>query len=217
MSCAWRAATPAGCGIIRSSSRSTTTCCGRPRSWSRRARSPSALRNAASSPNGSSPGGGILHSRRTLHAGGPGARLRRAADARSNGTPSCSDMLWGGFTASTPHFGVYGKLGDNKGSFALLDAHASAQARRAGRRLGRARAWPTGGRSDGSATARSELGLDRPRAANSVSSALAGAGIPARLPRGLLPRAGFPDRLSQPDHSARGAACAARAWSPRPR
>lgn len=32
------------------------------------------------------------------------------------------DMFWGGFTADRPHFGVYGKLGDNKGSFALLEA-----------------------------------------------------------------------------------------------
>src|SRR6202008_2092814 len=32
------------------------------------------------------------------------------------------DMLWGGFTGDRPYFGVYGKLGDNKGSFALLEA-----------------------------------------------------------------------------------------------
>jgi glycosyltransferase involved in cell wall biosynthesis len=31
-------------------------------------------------------------------------------------------MLWGGFAGGKPHIGVYGKLGDNKGSFALLDA-----------------------------------------------------------------------------------------------
>jgi glycosyltransferase involved in cell wall biosynthesis len=31
-------------------------------------------------------------------------------------------MLWGGFAGDKPHIGVYGKLGDNKGSFALLDA-----------------------------------------------------------------------------------------------
>jgi len=32
------------------------------------------------------------------------------------------DLLWGDFAAEAPYFGVYGKLGDNKGSFALLDA-----------------------------------------------------------------------------------------------
>jgi glycosyltransferase involved in cell wall biosynthesis len=31
-------------------------------------------------------------------------------------------MLWGGFAGGKPHIGIYGKLGDNKGSFALLDA-----------------------------------------------------------------------------------------------
>lgn len=36
--------------------------------------------------------------------------------------PELRDMLWGGFTGRTRHFGVYGKLGDTKGSFALLDA-----------------------------------------------------------------------------------------------
>ena len=32
------------------------------------------------------------------------------------------DALWGGFAGGKPHFGIYGKLGDNKGSFALLTA-----------------------------------------------------------------------------------------------
>jgi glycosyltransferase involved in cell wall biosynthesis len=32
------------------------------------------------------------------------------------------DMLWGSFAGDRPYFGVYGKLGDNKGSFALLEA-----------------------------------------------------------------------------------------------
>jgi hypothetical protein len=32
------------------------------------------------------------------------------------------DLLWGGFAGDKPHFGIYGKLGDNKGSFALLAA-----------------------------------------------------------------------------------------------
>ncbi len=32
------------------------------------------------------------------------------------------DMWWGDFDGTCPHFGIYGKLGDSKGSFALLDA-----------------------------------------------------------------------------------------------
>ena len=36
--------------------------------------------------------------------------------------PSIRDQLWGSFEASRPHFGIYGKLGDNKGTFALLAA-----------------------------------------------------------------------------------------------
>jgi glycosyltransferase involved in cell wall biosynthesis len=33
-----------------------------------------------------------------------------------------TDLLWGDFAGGMPHFGIYGKLGDNKGSFALLEA-----------------------------------------------------------------------------------------------
>ena len=36
--------------------------------------------------------------------------------------PDLSDMQWGGFEADKPHFGICGKLGDSKGSFALLAA-----------------------------------------------------------------------------------------------
>ena len=34
------------------------------------------------------------------------------------------DLMWGDVAADMPHFGIYGKLGDNKGSFALLAAMA---------------------------------------------------------------------------------------------
>jgi glycosyltransferase involved in cell wall biosynthesis len=34
------------------------------------------------------------------------------------------DLMWGDIAADMPHFGIYGKLGDNKGSFALLAAMA---------------------------------------------------------------------------------------------
>ena len=36
--------------------------------------------------------------------------------------PDANDQLWGQFEGSRPHFGVYGKLGEKKGSFALLNA-----------------------------------------------------------------------------------------------
>jgi glycosyltransferase involved in cell wall biosynthesis len=36
--------------------------------------------------------------------------------------PACRGLTWGGFAADRPHFGVCGKLGDSKGSFALLEA-----------------------------------------------------------------------------------------------
>lgn len=36
--------------------------------------------------------------------------------------PELRDSYWGGFSAERPYFGVYGKLGERKGSFALLAA-----------------------------------------------------------------------------------------------
>jgi glycosyltransferase involved in cell wall biosynthesis len=36
--------------------------------------------------------------------------------------PGLRDIMWGGFTGDRPYFGIYGKLGKSKGSFALLDA-----------------------------------------------------------------------------------------------
>ena len=36
--------------------------------------------------------------------------------------PDVREMLWGGFAGELPYFGIYGKLGDTKGSFALLAA-----------------------------------------------------------------------------------------------
>jgi glycosyltransferase involved in cell wall biosynthesis len=41
------------------------------------------------------------------------------SEVKSN--PHLSDQLWGTFAADRRYFGVYGKLGENKGSFALLD------------------------------------------------------------------------------------------------
>jgi glycosyltransferase involved in cell wall biosynthesis len=36
--------------------------------------------------------------------------------------PELRDLLWGGFAGEFPYFGIYGKLGETKGSFALLAA-----------------------------------------------------------------------------------------------
>jgi glycosyltransferase involved in cell wall biosynthesis len=42
--------------------------------------------------------------------------------AQVKGDPQLSHLLWGDFTSEGLHFGVYGKLGERKGSFALLSA-----------------------------------------------------------------------------------------------
>jgi hypothetical protein len=36
--------------------------------------------------------------------------------------PELRDLIWGGFAGGLPYFGIYGKLGETKGSFALLAA-----------------------------------------------------------------------------------------------
>jgi glycosyltransferase involved in cell wall biosynthesis len=46
------------------------------------------------------------------------AALRDEIDAE----PALRHLMWGGFAADRPYFGVCGKLGETKGSFALLDA-----------------------------------------------------------------------------------------------
>jgi glycosyltransferase involved in cell wall biosynthesis len=46
------------------------------------------------------------------------AALRREVEL----DPELRDMLWGGFAGDLPYFGIYGKLGETKGSFALLAA-----------------------------------------------------------------------------------------------
>ena len=44
--------------------------------------------------------------------------LRREVET----APETRDLLWGGFAGDLPYFGIYGKLGETKGSFALLAA-----------------------------------------------------------------------------------------------
>jgi glycosyltransferase involved in cell wall biosynthesis len=46
------------------------------------------------------------------------AALRREVEL----APDVREMLWGAFAGGLPYFGIYGKLGDSKGSFALLAA-----------------------------------------------------------------------------------------------
>jgi glycosyltransferase involved in cell wall biosynthesis len=45
-----------------------------------------------------------------------------ALRAEAKADPRFSDLTWGNFAADRPYFGVYGKLGERKGSFALLAA-----------------------------------------------------------------------------------------------
>jgi glycosyltransferase involved in cell wall biosynthesis len=58
------------------------------------------------------------------------ARLRKEVAA----DPELRDLKWGGFAGGRPYFGVYGKLGENKGSFALLAAMS--RLKRAGLKFG---------------------------------------------------------------------------------
>ncbi|HVY56370.1 MAG TPA: glycosyltransferase [Xanthobacteraceae bacterium] len=45
-----------------------------------------------------------------------------AVTSEATSDPQTRDLVWGGFAGERPYFGVYGKLGETKGSFALLDA-----------------------------------------------------------------------------------------------
>jgi glycosyltransferase involved in cell wall biosynthesis len=45
-----------------------------------------------------------------------------ALRAEAKADPQFSDLIWGNLAADQPYFGVYGKLGERKGSFALLAA-----------------------------------------------------------------------------------------------
>jgi glycosyltransferase involved in cell wall biosynthesis len=67
------------------------------------------------------PGGGLAVPQDLFTPDGPQldiAALRAALQA----DPQLGDLVWGGFEGGRPYFGVYGKLGERKGSFALLAA-----------------------------------------------------------------------------------------------
>ncbi len=103
-------------------------------------------------------GGGSLELREDLFCPeGPAldlAGLRREVEL----DPDIREMLWGGFTGELPYFGIYGKLGETKGSFALLAAMQ--RLRQAGLEVGlvaMAHGWPA---LEGKFRARAEeLGL----------------------------------------------------------
>jgi glycosyltransferase involved in cell wall biosynthesis len=57
--------------------------------------------------------------------------------------PDLRDSLWGGFAGHLPYFGIYGKLGETKGSFALLAAmHRLKQSRIDVGLVAMAHGWP---------------------------------------------------------------------------
>lgn len=65
--------------------------------------------------------GGVVVPERFFTPAGPAidlAKLRSEIEP----DPVMRDQFWGGFTADRPYFGVCGKLGESKGSFALLAA-----------------------------------------------------------------------------------------------
>ena len=114
--------------------------------------------------------------------------------------------MWGDFDGARPYFGIYGKLGERKGSFALLEALA--RLKREGIDVGLVALAHGRPAVEKAFRARARaLELAGPHPADAVPAALARAGISARLPRGVLSGAGVSDHVPHADHSARGAAC----------
>jgi glycosyltransferase involved in cell wall biosynthesis len=66
-------------------------------------------------------GGGFVVPEDLFRPEGPKLDIA-ALRAEAKADPQFSDLTWGNFAADRPHFGVYGKLGERKGSFALLAA-----------------------------------------------------------------------------------------------
>jgi glycosyltransferase involved in cell wall biosynthesis len=66
-------------------------------------------------------GGGYLLPEGLFTADGPALDLEFLR-SEIECDPETRDQLWGGFAGKAPYFGIYGKLGENKGSFALLEA-----------------------------------------------------------------------------------------------
>ena len=92
------------------------------------------------------PAGGVVLPADLFAPDGPRldvAEIRAAATA----DPQLRDLMWGGFAADRPFFGVYGKLGELEGNLCAARRDGAAQALRNRCRAGRARAWRHGGRS----------------------------------------------------------------------
>ena len=66
-------------------------------------------------------GGGIVVPEDLFTPEGPKLDIA-AARAEAQADPEFRDFIWGNFAADRPYFGVYGKLGERKGTFALLAA-----------------------------------------------------------------------------------------------
>lgn len=122
MSCGWPAATPGVFGIIRNWRCCMTTCCARPRSSWPRARPPNAPSHDVD-PGRIALGGGFVVPENVFTPLGP-ALDPTALTAEVEGDSAVGDATWGSLPAGLPYFGVYGKLGDSKGSFALLSVLA---------------------------------------------------------------------------------------------
>ena len=67
------------------------------------------------------PGGGFEVSADLFTPEGPKLDIATLRDEIAQ-DPETRDLLWGEFDANRPYFGVYGKLGERKGSFTLLAA-----------------------------------------------------------------------------------------------
>jgi glycosyltransferase involved in cell wall biosynthesis len=67
------------------------------------------------------PGGGFVVPEQWFTPAGPAIDLAKLR-SEVGPDPVMRDQFWGGFMADRPYFGVCGKLGENKGSFALLAA-----------------------------------------------------------------------------------------------
>ena len=137
---------------------------------------------------------------------GRGSTSRRSRANSKRRMPTCATHAGAALHRDTPHFGIYGKLGDNKGSFAHSRSACTGSS---------SRAWTwdssrwrmAGRRSNGAfAIAAQELGLTDRVLQIPFLPHWRVPGIPARMPRGLLPGAEFSHRLSQPDHAARSPA-----------
>jgi glycosyltransferase involved in cell wall biosynthesis len=66
-------------------------------------------------------GGGVVVPADLFAPEGPKLDIS-ALRAEAAADPEFRDLIWGDFAADRPYFGIYGKLGERKGSFALLAA-----------------------------------------------------------------------------------------------